>query len=187
MRHILTSVILAMSLSAVTGCMTAVDEPTDETSQSVVQCDDLVTRTQGFWANHSCVIKGEATGVSLLPVSIGASVRLEKPAQVDAYLGTPPKGNKLLVMGHQLVAAKLNVAAFHIGAIKFADWNGDGSLESVSELISIADGLYNAGSDADRVKMATILDKLNNAGDAAALYFDPTCKSAPVAPPPACE
>ncbi len=190
MRNVITSVIVAMSLTAVAGCVSEFDpESTDEASQSVVEpCGpgDLVTRTQGFWQNHSCVVKGDATGTPLVPVSIGA-LRFDKPAEVEAYLDQPVKNNKLLILGHQLLAAKLNEAAFHIGNIEFADWNGDGYLETVSELLATGDALYDSGSDADRIKIATVLDKLNNAANDAPLYFDPTCKTAPVAPPVACE
>jgi hypothetical protein len=191
MRNVITSVIVAMSLTAVAGCVSEFDpDSTDEASQSVVKpCDgeDLVTRTQGFWQNHSCVVKGEATGTALVPISLGSSVRLDKPAEVEAYLDQPVKKNKLLILGHQLVAAKLNEAAFHIGNIPFADWNADGELETVGELLAIADSLYDSGSEADRIKMGTVLDKLNNAGDNQPLYFEPNCKSQPVSPPVACE
>jgi hypothetical protein len=190
MRTILISVIAAMSLTAAVGCVTVDTESIDEASQSVVEpCDpgDLVTRTQGFWQNHSCVVKGDATGVSLVPLRVGANTLLEKPAEVYAYLDTPTKGDKQVILGHQLVASKLNEKAFQIGNIDFADWDGDGQKETVHELLAIADDLYDSGSDADRVKIATILDKLNNAGNDQPLYFDPKCKSAPVSPPVACE
>ncbi|MRG96248.1 hypothetical protein [Polyangium spumosum] len=190
MRHVIPSVIVAMSFTMVAGCVTSIEEPTDEASQGVVQCEDnppLVTRTQGFWQNHSCVVKGDATGVPLVPIALGASVSLDKPSAVYAYLDAPTQGNKQLILGHQLVASKLNAKAFGIGNVEFADYNADGVLETVNQLLDIADGLYDAGSSTDRVKMATILDKLNNTGTEEELYFDPTCKSAPVLPPPACE
>ena len=190
MRHVITSVILAMSLTAIGGCATSVDEPLDEAAQRVVECDEnapVVTRTQGFWQYHSCVVKGDATGVPLVPLALGSAKKLDKPQAVYDYLNTSTGGDKQTILGHQLVASKLNAAAFGIGGVKFADWDADGNLESVNQLLDIADALYDSASDADRGKMATILDKLNNTGNEEELYFDPTCNSAPVAPPPDCE
>lgn len=190
MRYFITSVILAMSSVALSGCMTDTEEPVAEGSQATTECQDgapIVTRTQGFWQNHQCVVKGEATGTSLVPVTLGSSIDLNKAQSVYDYFNQPTKGNKQLILGHQLLAAKLNVGAFSIGGVPFADYNGDGVLETVGQLTDIADALMDSGSDADRVKMATILDKLNNAGDSEPLYFDPTCKGAAVAPPPQCQ
>jgi hypothetical protein len=186
-RKLLSSVLVTLSFFAVEGCVaTGGEDSVNEASQSfVTPCSTgLVTRTQGFWKNHPCVVKGDATGYSMLPVTLGASFVFDKPADVGAYLSTPPAGgNKQIAMGHQLLAAKLNVNAFAIGAIAYADWDGDGALESVDELIAIADGLYDSGSGANQNKMATILDKLNNAGDNEDLWFDPTCNS----PVPSCD
>jgi hypothetical protein len=188
MRNLILPSVFVAALSLIAGCSVgAVPEPISDLSQAVVpptSCggDDLVTRTQGFWKNHECVVKGEATGYSLVPVTLGSSFTLDKPADVAAYLGTPPVGGDAqLILGHQLLAAKLNVAAFDISGFDFADWDGDGALETVGELIATADGLFDSGSSADRVKMATVLDKLNNEGDAGDLWFDPTCNN----PPPA--
>lgn len=189
MRYLISSLLVVMSAS-VMGCMAETEEPTGEAELATTTCPEdvpVVTRTQGFWQNHSCVIAGAATGRALVPFGIGESVSFSKAQSVTAYLDNPVHGKKQLILGHQLVASKLNVAAFGIGGVKYADWNGDGALESVNQLLDIADSLYETGSAADQVKMATILDKLNNSGDAQALYFDPTCKSAPVAAPPACE
>lgn len=183
MRSAFLSTILLLSLPIVAGCTSTVDrEPTDEVSQEVVPpstpCfNGLVTRTQGFWKNHSCVVKGEATGFSLLPITLGASFLLDKPADVEDYLGTPPQGDKQIILGHQLLAAKLNKAAFGIGGIEYADWDADGTNETVDELLAIADVLFDSGTGADQTKMSTVLDKLNNDGHNEDLYFDPKCKS----------
>jgi hypothetical protein len=181
------SLLLLSSLPLLTGCAVAT-EPVDSVGQAVVPppgCggDTLVTRTQGFWENHSCVVKGEATGYPLVPVGLGAMVTFEKASEVEAYFQLPTQGNKQIILGHQLLAAKLNVAAFSIGDFEFADYDADGNLETVDELISIGDGLFDAGGDADRVKAATVLDKLNNAGNNEDLWFSPTCSGAP----PSCE
>jgi hypothetical protein len=181
MRNLILPSVLFAALSALIGCSLGADsERVNDHTQSVVpptECEGgLVTRTQGFWKNHACVLKGDATGYALVPVTLGSSFTMDKPADVTAYLRTPPAGgNTQIILGHQLLAAKLNVAAFNIGSFEFADWDADGALETVGELITIADGLFDSGSDADRVKMATILDKLNNEGDNEDLWFDPTC------------
>jgi hypothetical protein len=102
---------------------------------------------------------------------------LDKAADVADYLGTPPMGDTQIILGHQLLAAKLNVAAFAIGDIEFADWDADGTNETVHQLLAIADVLFDSGTDVDQTTIATILDKLNNGGDDADLWFDPKCKS----------
>jgi hypothetical protein len=188
MRIPLASIFL-VSIAALAGCATQVDpDRIGQARHGVVppppECSDgLVTRTQGFWQNHSCVVKGDATGYALVPQALGASLVLDKPAEVEAYFDTPTQGDKQIILGHQLLAAKLNRAAFGIGSIEFADWDADGDLETVDELIALGDILFDNGTSADRVKMATILDKLNNEGDNEPLWFDPNCNS----PPETCE
>lgn len=183
MRSVFLSSILLLAIPVVAGCVAAEDrELTDQVSQEVVPpptpcVDGLVTRTQGFWKNHSCVVKGEATGYSLLPITLGAGFLLDKPADVEDYLDTPPMGDKQIILGHQLLAAKLNVAAFGIGEIEFADWDDDGTNETVNELLVIADVLFDSGTAAEQQKMATVLDKLNNEGHDEDLWFDPNCNS----------
>lgn len=188
MKNILAALFIA-ALPLVAGC--AVDSQDDGvgTTESAIKpppgggCTALVTRTRGFWANHTCVLKGDATGYALVPVTIGASTTFDKPADVEAYLGQPAKGDKQLILGAQLLAAKLNVAAFGIGTKTFVDFDGDGKVDTVNALIAAADKAYDSGSDAERNKLAGILDKLNNAGDAEPLWFSPTCK----APPTTCK
>ena len=184
MRTKMITTMLLVSAAMFAGCSIQGDsEQVDSSLQSILPpstCggDELVTRTQGFWKNHTCVLKGDATGYSLVPVSLGASLSLDKPSDVVDYLSTAPRrGDSQLILGHQLLAAKLNASIFTISRFEFADWDGDGSMETVGELIAIGDGVFDSGSSADQLKMATILDKLNNAGDAADLWFDPTCRT----------
>lgn len=182
MRSLL-SILLLVPVVALTGCLVTADpEPTGEHSQGVIPerpicTDGLVTRTQGFWKNHACVVKGEATGFPLVPVALGATFLLDKPGDVEAYLDTQPQGDKQIILGHQLLAAKLNRAIFAIGSFEFADWDADGNLETVDELIAIGDAKFDAGTSAERVMIATILDKLNNEGHSEPLWFSPTCNS----------
>jgi len=63
---------------------------------------DDCTLTQGFWKNHA-----DAWPVTSLMLG---SVSYDQ-AQLLEILETPPKGNGLIALAHQLIAAKLNVAA----------------------------------------------------------------------------
>jgi len=143
-------------------------------------CDvPLVTRTQGFWKNHPCVVDGEVGGAVLVPVTLGSGLAFGSAAEVSAYLETPPKGgNGQIILGHQLLAAKLNVAAFDIGRYVFADVDGDGALETVDDLIALGDEAFDGGSDYDQKRLGAVLDRLNNAGDEAPLTFEPSCGGA---------
>jgi cysteine-rich repeat protein len=64
--------------------------------------DDDCTLTQGYWKNHA-----DAWAVASLKLG---TVSYSK-AQLIAILKTPVKGNGLLQLAHQLIAAKLNIAA----------------------------------------------------------------------------
>lgn len=59
------------------------------------------TFTQGYWKNHE-----EAWPVDAL--SIGG--RSYSASELDALLGTPTGGDSSLILGHQFIAALLNVA-----------------------------------------------------------------------------
>jgi hypothetical protein len=58
--------------------------------------------TQGYWKNHP-----SAWPPSALPMLLGTVAYSQ--AQLLAILGQPALGNGLLILGHQLIAAKLNV------------------------------------------------------------------------------
>ncbi len=59
------------------------------------------TYTQGFWKNHTGV--WPVTGLTLGSVSYTA-------AELLAIFNQPAQGNKLVILAHQLIAAKLNIA-----------------------------------------------------------------------------
>ncbi|MDI1444095.1 hypothetical protein [Polyangium sp. 6x1] len=146
--------------------------PTDPPDECNVP---LLTRTQGFWKNHTCVIDGVVGGLSLLPVSLGATTTFDSSLEVQAYFKTPPKGNAQIILGHQLLAAKLNAKAFGIGNYIFADVDADGDLETVDEILALGDVAFDAGDDERRLVLGAVLDELNNAGDGASLPFEPAC------------
>jgi len=152
-------------------------DPTEPTDPPDEGCDEpLLTRTQGFWKNHPCVIDGVVGGQVLVPISLGAETTFVTSLEVQAYFQTPPKGgNARIILGHQLLAAKFNAKAFGIGDYVFADVDGDGVMETVDELITLGDEAFDSGSERRRLTMGAVLDRLNNAGDAALLSFDPAC------------
>lgn len=153
-------------------------DPPTEPPDPPGECDDpppLLTRTQGFWKNHACVIDGDVGGLSLLPVSLGATMTFDSSLEVQAYLKTPPKGDAQIILGHQLLAAKLNAKAFGIGNYVFADVDADGDLETVDELLALGDVAFDEGDDERRLVLGAVLDELNNAGDGESLPFNPAC------------
>ena len=64
--------------------------------------DPACVRTQGYWKNH------EASW-PLASVTLGA--RVYTKAAALTLLRTAPRGNATIILAHQLIAAKLNVAA----------------------------------------------------------------------------
>jgi hypothetical protein len=116
------------------------------------ECDEGCTLTQGFWKNHP-----DAWPVSSLTLG---SVSYSQ-AQLLSILETPVKGNGLVQLAHQLIAAKLNVASGAsgssiAGSIVSADTLigalivppvGDGSL-STEDTSSLNDALdaFNEGA-----------------------------------------
>ena len=61
--------------------------------------------SQGYWKNHS-----SAWPASALPMMLGTSNTYTKQ-QLLTILNTPVKGDASLILAHQLIAAKLNIAA----------------------------------------------------------------------------
>jgi hypothetical protein len=69
---------------------------------STAACDNGCTYTQGYWKNHS-----EAWPVSSLTLGTVSYTQ----GELLAILGEPVKGNGLISLAHQLIAAELNVAS----------------------------------------------------------------------------
>jgi hypothetical protein len=110
---------------------------------------DACTRTQGYWKNHA-----QAWPVDALTVG---RTRLTK-AEALALFNRSPKGDATIILVHQLMAAKLNVAA---GA----------STSAVLDTIAEADawlarvGLYSKPKGANKdqgIRLADVLDRFNN-------------------------
>lgn len=86
---------------------------------TVTECSVGCTLTQGFWKNHE-----EDWPVSSLTLGSASYTQ----AQLLTIFGTPVKGNGLISLAHQLIAAKLNIA------------NG-ASASAISSTIAAADAM----------------------------------------------
>lgn len=146
--------------------------------------DGDCTLTQGYWKNHE-----EAWPVA----SLTLGTRVYTKAELLVILKTPVKGNGLIKLAHQLIAAKLNIAA---GA----------SATVVASVIVDADALIGAlvvGEDSLANKLVSELnDKLDafNQGNTGPGHCDdgptppgcdagPDCggEEEPPPPPPTCD
>jgi len=115
--------------------------------------ENACTYTQGFWKNHP-----EDWPVSSL--TLGTNTYTQ--AQLLAILGSQTNGNGLLILAHQLIAAKLNIAAGAssasiAGAIAEAD-------AMIGDLVVGTDSLPPSSTSA----LATELDEFNNTDEAGA-------------------
>jgi hypothetical protein len=115
--------------------------------------ENACTYTQGFWKNHP-----EDWPVSSL--TLGTNTYTQ--AQLLAILGSETNGNGLLILAHQLIAAKLNIAsgassASIAGAIAEAD-------AMIGDLVVGTDSLPPSSTS----DLATELDEFNNTDEAGA-------------------
>ncbi|WP_157807675.1 hypothetical protein [Hymenobacter chitinivorans] len=81
--------------------------------------------TQGYWKNHA-----DSWPVSSL--TIGTVATPYSKADLIKVLNTPVKGNGLLALAHQLIAAKLNVAVDHDPSIATAIAQADALIGNLS-------------------------------------------------------
>jgi hypothetical protein len=87
------------------GLNTMFSTPTEVTNACRTNCPTGgCTRTQGYWKNHE-----EAWPVSSLV--LGTNGQTYSKAQLLTILRSPVRGNGLISLAHQLIAAKLNAAA----------------------------------------------------------------------------
>lgn len=121
------------------------------------------TLTQGFWKNHGLNAPGNQSNEwptlpgGVLKLGTGPGVNYTQ-LQLQSILDTPPKGNQLISLAHQLIAAKLNILngangssiAATIAAADAAIGNrvvppvGNGTLSGVGGLIDALDD-FNSG------------------------------------------
>lgn len=66
------------------------------------------TRTQGFWGSSP---QGQALLKILVPATMSLGTTAYTAVQLNNILDAPVAGNALLILAHQLIAAKLNILA----------------------------------------------------------------------------
>mgnify|MGYP000879398539 CR=1 FL=1 len=137
-------------------------------------CGEFMGRPKAFWANASCVVDGDI-GFELLPITLGASETYSSAAEVTALLAASPGSNARNRLRHQLLTAKLNQGAFNSGAQAAVDWNGDGTVETVQELITLADTIFDSGPDWRRNTMTTALRNANELRQTWPIWFQADC------------
>lgn len=152
------------------------DDMDGTTDEECGPCDAYATRGLHWWRGHECVISGEATGYALYPITIGGgAVTLADADAVIDFLFAPSTGDqRALSLG--IVVAKLNIAAFGIGDTPFADYDGDGDLETVQEIVDAAERVWTEGtSDSEYLSMITLLSRMNGQGLDTPAWFDEEC------------
>lgn len=143
------------------------------------ECAQFVTRQPSWWQTADCVIAGDATPITALPITIGSSLSYATSAEVTAMLAESPGGNAKLKLRRQLAVMKLNAEYFNLWDIEVVDWNGDGSLETVRWLVNKADSQYDTGADWLLNTFTVQFREMNAIGLGLGLYFDETCVAEP--------
>jgi hypothetical protein len=142
------------------------------------ECDLIVTRSRATWGSMaSCVFTGGATGESLLPVVRGTT-SLNTFMQVRMAL-TAMASTTTARLGREIVAGRLNEAAFFLTDLPYDDRNGDGENETVGEILDLANTAYLSGTMAQKMQYLTLLTTLNSDGAGFGLWFDTTCADDP--------
>jgi hypothetical protein len=121
---------LVIATAALAACKGSDPRPVQEAEQASasVTGGEGCTLTQGYWKNHE-----EAWPVTSLTIG---GVSYDADELLDLFR-TPPKGDASLILGHQLVAALLNVAS---GAVAPQD---------VADALSDAEAWMASHADAD--------------------------------------
>lgn len=142
-------------------------------------CDTWhVSRTISWWIGAPCVIGGTATGTALTPLTVG-SVTLSNASAVKAYLQQSVGGDIAVALGKMLVVTKLNMGAFGTGEVPIVDFDGDGDLETLSELAAVGDVVVDGVSASTQRTLATALRDAAELGKDLPTWFDSTCSAAP--------
>ena len=144
------------------------------------QCDLIVTRTRANWAGMAnCVFTGGATGETLLPVVRGTT-SLNTAMQVKNALSSSATSTTAR-LGREIVAGRLNEAAFYLTDLPYDDRDSDGENETVGEVLDLANTAYLSGTAAQKNQYLTLLQTLNSDGTTFPLWFDESCGPDPEA------
>jgi hypothetical protein len=154
-----------------------------EIDEDCGQCDLIVTRSRATWGSMAsmpnCVFTGGATGETLLPIVRGTT-SLNTTTQVRNALNARATTTTAR-LGREIVAARLNEAAFFLTDLPYDDRDSDGENETVGEIIDLANAAFISGTMATRMQYLTLLTTLNSDGAAFPLWFDTTCMDDPEA------
>ncbi len=138
-------------------------------------CTTYQSRSKDFWTGGSCVLDG-TLGLTFLPITLGsADTYTTSSAVIAAISADLAGGDPLLRLRRQLLIAKINRIAFGKGADLVADYNSDGTLETLDELIALGDTYYDSGASYLRIWVATALRTANKLGDPDPIWFRADC------------
>jgi len=141
-------------------------------------CGELVTRERSFWSANVCVIHGAATPDPLLPITVGGVTYSTWQATRGGLTGFG--GGPVARLGRELLAARLNEAAFGLAGLDWALVGAGIYSGTIEEVLDHADTLYAGGSASSEVTaMLSAIAALNAAGAGEPLWFDPSCELPP--------
>jgi hypothetical protein len=147
----LITVTVTESDGAVTVTETVIELPQLCTEGGIPEDDGGCTYTQGYWKNHE--ESWPVSSLTLGAVNYSASELL-------TLFGTPVKGDASLSLGHQLMAAKLNVAnGADDSDVSLVIENADAWLSTFSGKLPYK---VKSGAAADAIVWAVALDDFNN-------------------------
>lgn len=163
------------SCACIEQCSNALDDDGNGlVDEGCAPCAEGMSRPKAFWAGASCVLDGDA-GFALLPITLGASETYSTASSVTTLLAAATGTNAKNRLRHQLLTAKLNIRAFSSGGLPALDWNGDGTVETMQQLVDLADLYFDTGPDWRRTNMATALRTANELWQAWPIWFQPDC------------
>lgn len=151
-------------------------------------CDWFITRSKGWWTTHPCVLGGGA-GVDFFadgPITVGSSLAFKDATAVRDLLAQDiAKATVPLLTGTAqfIVVTKLNIMAFGIGGLDFADCDGDGADDTVQDCLDLAESRYEMYGSIPNTSIKNVALQLRDASNLGTLLtapFSETCSSTAV-------